>query len=185
MICKPEDSCFLLIDLQEKLIQAMPQRAYLNIKRHAETLLHICELLSIPVISTLQYPNGLGQLDPDLERLLPAGTPQLEKTRFSCVGNPEFDDALAKIGRKQIFLLGMESHICIAQTALDLHEQGFEAFVIRDGVCSIKRENHDNACKYLLSEGVKLHFTEALIYEWLRDSKHAHFKTISQLLRRA
>ena len=87
------------------------------------------------------------------------------------------------MGRKQIILTGIEAHICVLQTAMDLQNAKYDVFVVNDAVCSRQRENYENALQRLQQAGVIICNTESVLFEWLRDSRHEHFKTISALIR--
>jgi nicotinamidase-related amidase len=133
------DSVFVLIDMQQRLTAAMPDFADSAIG-NCKSLLTAADALAIPVIVTEQYPRGLGNTIAELNKLIDSGS-VIEKTHFSCAQVAEFVDKLNNTGRNQIVLAGLESHICILQTALDLSAQGFQVHVLEDAVCS-RNDNH-------------------------------------------
>lgn len=183
MLCTAKESCLLIIDIQERLINSMPQRVYNRVATRSALLIQIARLLDIPCIASLQYPQGLGPMDPTLEQLLAEDTVRINKTRFSCAGVEAFDQALTGTGSRQVCLVGMEAHICVLQTALDLKDKGYEVFVVEDAVCSNKREAYENTGTCLRQAGIRMPLAESVIFEWLRDAGHEHFKTISQLVK--
>ena len=140
--------------------------------------------MSIPVLHTEQYPEGLGATHPSVASVLPKGTISLRKTCFSCVGSREFADAIARSeSRRQLVLVGMEAHICILQTALDLAALDYQVFVVEDAICSRRLENYQNALARMRDVGVGVVSAESVVFEWLGDSKHPQFKTVQTLLR--
>ena len=183
MLSHAEKSCLIVVDMQEHLARRMPTRVYSRVFTGSRLLLQVAELLGIPCIVSLQYPKGLGQLDPALEAHLPPGTPRVEKTCFSCARVEGLMHALEDTGRNQVCLTGMEAHICITQTALELQGKGYKVCVVEDAICSRKREAYENATLRLRQAGVELLVTESLVFEWLGDAKHEHFKPISRLSR--
>ena len=183
MKCNGDDSTLLLIDLQTKLMSAMPRKVIDRLKKNSILLLKAASLLSIPVIVTRQYPNGLGPVDDEITEMLDENTLQYDKTCFSCADVDELVDTLKKNGRKQIILAGIEAHICVIQTALDLQSSGFRVFVVIDAVASRHRENYENAISRLQQAGIVCINTESVVFEWLQDASHQAFKTLSAMVR--
>jgi hypothetical protein len=150
--------------------------------RNTRVLIQAAACLGLPVLATEQYPKGLGPTVARLAEVLPSGAPCLEKTCFSCAGAEAFLAALAASGRSQVILTGMEAHVCVLQSALELREDGREVFVVEDACCSRTEKNHANAIGRLRAAGVVVTNTESVLFEWLRDARHEHFKAISTLL---
>jgi isochorismate hydrolase len=150
---------------------------------NTKLLLRACELLNVPVTASEQYPAGLGPTEPSVAESLPASTWRIEKTCFSCFEADGFADHVAAQKRDQVVLAGMEAHICVLQTAVHLKAAGYRVYVVEDAVCSRKLENYQNALERLRQSGIMVTSTESVVFEWLGDSRHAQFKTISQLLR--
>ena len=113
---------------------------------------------------------------------LPEGTPVIAKTCFSADCADGFVPALEQTGRKQVVLVGMETHICVLQTALALQAQGYQVFVVEDAVSSRSKANQYNALQRMLSAGVIVSNVESVIFEWLEDSSQENFKTLAQLI---
>ena len=134
-------------------------------------------------MATEQYPSGLGTLDADLMELLPEDSKRYAKTCFSCTGADDFPDQLNQTGRNQIILTGMESHVCVLQTAMDLINTGYQVFVAADAVCSRNRENYESSLQRMRQAEAVITNTESILFEWLRDASHEHFKTLSALIR--
>jgi nicotinamidase-related amidase len=183
MLARAGDSTLVLIDVQERLAAAMAPAARAGVIRNARILLEAAARLGVPVLATEQYPKGLGPTAAELVEMLPAGTPRVEKTCFSSAGAEPFSAALEAIGRPQAILFGMESHVCVLQSALELRAVRPEVFVVEDACCSRNEQNHANAMRRLRAAGVVVTNTESVVFEWLRDARHEQFKAISALLR--
>lgn len=183
MLCRADDSMLVLVDVQTRLSAAMPQAARERVLRNSGILLQTAALLNIPLLVTGQYPKGLGHTEASLTALLPPHTPLIEKTCFSCGAAPGFMEHLNASARPQIILAGMETHVCILQTALELGGAGREVFVVEDAVCARTEERHHNALARLRHSGVVVTNTESVLFEWLRDATHKEFKNISRLIR--
>lgn len=182
LLCQADQSVLLVIDIQQRLAGAMPDKVLQSVIRHTGLLLKAAGLLDIPVVSTEQYPKGLGDTLDDIQQHINNDT-RIEKTCFSCCGATGFEPALSKICRKQVILIGMESHVCVLQTAMELKAQAYDVFVVNDATCCRDKQNHKNALQRMRQAGIVISNTESVLFEWLRDAKHPHFKTISQLLR--
>lgn len=181
-LCHTDHSLLLIIDVQEKLTAVMPDKVVSRLRRNAGLLLQAANLLGIPAVATEQYPKGLGKIEDSLTCLLPQGSSVYEKTAFTCLAAEGLAKQLADSSRKQIILTGVEAHICVLQTALELADQGYTVFVVGDAVCSRNRENYENALQRLRHAGIIVIDTESVLFEWVRDSKHEHFKAISSLI---
>lgn len=180
LIADRNQSQLVLIDMQTKLTSVMPSEVSAVVKNIA-TLLQSVTLLEIPFLHTEQYPKGLGPTVPELAQHLNGKKP-VEKTAFSCCGEPTFSRQLSR-DHSQVILAGMEAHICILQTAFDLQAQGKTVFVVEDAVISRNPENKLNALNRMRQAGVIITNTESLVFEWLGVAKGDAFKTISQLIR--
>lgn len=183
MLASAADSLLAIIDIQERLAAAMVPAVLESVVANTRILIRAAACLGVPVIATEQYPKGLGPTVAELSGILPAGTGRFEKTCFSCTGAEPFPAALRSSGRSQVVLAGMEAHVCILQSALELRAAGHTVFVVEDACCSRKQESHTNAMLRLRAGGVVVTNTESVLFEWLRDARHEHFKAISKLLR--
>jgi nicotinamidase-related amidase len=172
-LARAADSSLVLIDIQERLAAVMPGRE--GLVRAAGILIEAAGRLGIPVLATEQYPQGLGSTVPELLAKLPAGA-GIEKTAFSaCSSLP--------LAHPQVILAGMEAHVCVLQTALELAAEGREVFVVADAVCSRTEANRENALARLAHAGVVVTNLESVLFEWLRDAAHEQFRAISKLIR--
>jgi nicotinamidase-related amidase len=182
-LCQAERSVLVVIDIQERLAAAMPADDRDHFTRAVSILLQAAVHLDIPVLSTEQYPQGLGGTLPDIQQYRPASTACLAKTGFSCCSAEGFSEALADLQRSQVILAGVESHVCVLQTALELKQDQFEVFVAEDAVCARDRQRTCNAMARLRQAGVVVTHSESVMFEWLRDATHPKFKTVSGLLK--
>lgn len=181
-IASAEKGVLIVVDIQDRLLSAMPQQQQEMIQTSVQTLLTAADVLALPVLVTEQYPKGLGHTVAALKDILPANTPIFEKTRFSAWQVDEIATVLKQAEYQQVFLCGMETHICILQTALDLLKQGYEVFVIEEAVCSRDNKHYQNALNRLRNAGAIITNIESLLFECLADARHPQFKTISKLI---
>jgi len=174
-------SQFVIIDVQSKLATAMPADAMQTVIRNCGILAQVSGMLGVPVIATEQYPKGLGNTVPELSAWLAAVHP-VEKTSFSCLAEPKFSRQLTR-DHTQIILAGMEAHICVLQTALDLIACGKQVFVVEDAVISRSPANKANALARLRDAGCIITNTESVVFEWLGAAEGEVFKAASKLIR--
>jgi isochorismate hydrolase len=182
-LCHAEISQLVVIDIQQRLAAAMPEKVMARVIDNTNTLLQAANLLDVAVIRSEQYPKGLGDTRQEIQQQLGDKTVCIEKTCFACTGSSDFTNRLSKKRRPQIILTGIETHVCVLQTAIELAESGFQVFVVQDAVCSRNKHNHKNALKRMRDAGVSITNTESVIFEWLRDARHEHFKAIAKLIK--
>ena len=181
MIANAEKSQLVIIDMQEKLSAAMPQEVLNKVVKRVELLVTASHGLDIPYICTEQYPKGLGKTLPQMQSFLTQAK-YVEKTAFDCTADPIFSRYLIRT-RPQIFLMGMETHICVLQTALSLIGKGKEVFVIEDAIISRNILNKQNALGRLRQAGCIVTNTESVIFEWIKSANHDLFKTLAPLIK--
>lgn len=174
-------SQLVIVDMQVKLSLAMPETAMQSAVNNTAILLQAAHLLNQPVIVTEQYPKGLGHTLPALQAHWHETKP-IEKTAFSACAEPKFIQKLHR-DASQVVLTGMEAHICVLQTALDLIKLGKQVFVVEDAILSRAHANQANAIARLRQAGCIITNTESVVFEWLGNAKHAHFKAISALIK--
>ncbi|MDF1582687.1 MAG: hydrolase [Methyloprofundus sp.] len=177
------NSLLLIIDIQDKLTTVMPEGNAQDMLENSARLIDTANLLNVPIIITEQYPKGLGATVNSIKEKLSDKTSRFEKTGFSCLAAENFQDALEKTTRKQIIIVGQETHVCILQTALELMQQGYQVHIVEDAVCSRKAENKFYALQRLQTQGATISNFESVLFEWLKNSQHEHFSSISALLR--
>ncbi|MEZ5070430.1 MAG: hydrolase [Bacteroidales bacterium] len=170
----------LVIDMQERLFPHMAESD--RLLERTRLLLMGLRLLEVPVMLTEQYPKGLG---PTLEQVMEMQgvTRVSEKLTFSCCGEPGFVKALENSARSQVLICGIETHVCILQTTLDLMERGFQAVVIADCVSSRSLADKDIALARMRSEGAVITTAESLLFELTERAGTEQFKAISRLVK--
>ncbi len=174
-----ETSVLVVIDIQDKLLVRIPTAAVLV--RNAGFVLDVAALLEVPVRATEQYPRGLGPTTPEIARRLPAAIPA--KTTFSCCGAGTFLEELEMLRRPNVVLVGMETHVCVAQTALDLLHAGLHVFLPVDALAARGEVDHNTALRRLEQAGAVPTTSEAIAFEWVRNASHPQFKAISALIK--
>lgn len=176
-----ERAVVVLIDWQERLVAAMPEGRREQASRKAEVLLDGAQALGVPVLSTEQYPQGLGPTIAPLRGRLSVAP--IEKRVFSCAGVPAFVDALRATGRDQVLLIGMEAHICVYQSARGLRELGFEVAVIADAALSRSDVDREVGLGLCAAAGSLVHTVESALFDALGAGEGPAFKAISRLVR--
>lgn len=171
---KIEESSLLVVDMQEKLLPVMsePELALRNTFILVQSFLQFRR----PMVFSEQYPQGLGPTVPALLEGVEQTT-IIEKTRFSA------SNAVAGFRSRNIIISGIEAHVCVRQTALDLQEQGKQVVVVADATSSRDLEHKRLALDELRARGITVVSVESLLFEWLEDSRHPLFKTISQMIK--
>jgi nicotinamidase-related amidase len=173
-------SALVLIDFQERLFPNVCEHA--RVLTRIDLLLSAANLLQIPLLVTEQYPKGLGGTIEEIRKALPE-MQALTKMDFSCVQAPGFKETLSSLHRDQIILAGIETHICVAQTALDLAAQGEKVFVIADATASRRPLDAQIALQRLDRVGLTITTTEAVVFEWLRCAGTDEFKALQPKLK--
>jgi nicotinamidase-related amidase len=171
-------SALLVIDLQEKLCPVIP--AATTVETEVRRLVDAAVQMSIPAAATVQYPRGLGPLIPSLRRDFP--NPE-EKFDFSAAVCRQSIDAWLQAGRDQIVIAGIETHICILQTVLDLLAEGIRPFVAVQAVAARHSLNHDLALHRMRDCGATLISVESVLFEWLQTADRPEFKAISRMVK--
>jgi nicotinamidase-related amidase len=179
-VLKLENTVLVMIDIQTRLWNVMFEKEALA--ENAARLLKGLKLLAVPVIVTEQNPRGLGPTLPELVALVPELKP-LAKLCFSCRDDAAFRGALEEVNRRQVLLCGIESHICVYQTALDLLSAGFETQIVADCVSSRHPGNKEVALTRLQTEGAKLTASEMVLYELLKSADNPKFKEMLQVVK--
>lgn len=182
-LLKSEDSVLLIVDMQARLAASMPTDAYAGARDAVITLARAARELDLPVLLTRQYPKGLGPTDGDIEATLPDSAHAVDKTCFSACGADALMEALRATGRREVVVCGMETHVCVLQTAAGLAEAGYRPTVVADGVCSRRTSHRDNALARMVAAGIGVSNHESVLFEWLRDARHERFKAVSALLK--
>lgn len=176
----PENAVLVVIDVQERLMAAMPGRVATI--AGIDRLLRAARVLKVPAILTLQYVKGLGPLCAELAESA-RNVPSFEKTAFSCCGSTSFAAHFKSLNRPRVILCGVEAHVCVQQTALDLIEQGKTVYIIADAVCSRREFDASAALDRMRSAGVIVTTAEGVAFELLKEAGTPPFKEILPLFK--
>jgi nicotinamidase-related amidase len=176
----PVEAVLVLVDFQGRLAEIVDRSELVipNVLR----LIKGCQAVEVPVLPTVQVPEKLGPILPEISDTLEGVLP-IPKAVFSALREPKFLLALDKTSRKQVILGGIEAHVCVLQTGMDLLDAGYEVYALSDGVFSRTAENHDLALQRLHDGGAIITSVEIALFELIRTSKHPAFRTISKLVK--
>jgi nicotinamidase-related amidase len=178
---RPEECALAVIDIQEKLLQAIFEKE--RVVRNAQLLVRLADILTLPVIVSRQYVKGLGPTIGEISSLLPAVT-TVDKMEFGCFGNSEYCSAVGNLANRTTLLLcGIESHICVTQTALGALNQGLNVHVAADAVSSRTELNWKLGLNRMQAAGAVISSTEMMIYELLGKSGTPAFKEMLKHLK--
>ncbi len=180
MLIDRESACLVLVDIQERLLPAMTGGD--EVVRSAVILARAAVRLGIPVLSSEQYPRGLGATVAPVAEVAPREL-AFEKTEFSCLRNDAFRRRFRELRRVQPVVLGIEAHVCVLQTAVDMVAEGCETMVVADGVASRTVANRDLALQRMARGRIDVVSTEMVLFEWLRQAGTPEFKELSPLIR--
>ena len=183
MVLNSNSSQLLVVDVQEKLLPVMYKKEELI--KNSKTIIKSADELGIPILFSEQYPKGLGNTDSELLNLS-TNIKIFEKKTFSCVDDGNIFDCIkhrVSIGLKQIVIVGIETHICVLQSALGLKERGFEVYVVIDATASRNKDSLELAKMRLLFNQVNIVSTEMVVFEWLKVSGTDIFKKLSRLIK--
>lgn len=175
-----DNSVFVLVDVQGKLAELMFEKERLF--KNLEVCIRGMRLLGVPVIWLEQVPDKMGPTIEPLREPL-AGLNPISKSAFSCCGEAEFNKALERTLRKQVIVAGIETHVCVYQTALDLLASGYEVEVVEDAVSSRSAESKELALNKLVSAGAGLTTVEMIMFELMRTTLHPKFRDILKLIK--
>ncbi len=175
-----KETVLLIVDIQDKLAVTMKMRdAVINNCLH---LIELAKLQNIPILLTEQYPKGLGQTVSEIRDALSVYQP-VEKLAFSCCGESAFMKALKTLNKKTVLLTGMETHVCILQTCIDLLEEGFNVHLVQDAVCSRTKENWKTGTEFMRDAGAIVTCTETVLFQLLKVAGTEEFKAISKRIK--
>ncbi|WP_038056377.1 isochorismatase family protein [Thermodesulfobacterium hydrogeniphilum] len=179
---KPEEVILVIIDIQEKLVKAMPEDIAKIVIQNNIILIELCKIYNIPILLTEQYPKGLGQTVEEIKRVLPEYEP-IEKITFNSCLEPKFMEKLEKNNRKKVILTGIETHICVYQTALDLLNKDYIVYLPKDAVCSRKKQNWETGLMLVSLAGGVVADTETLIFQVLERAGTEEFKKMVKYIK--
>jgi nicotinamidase-related amidase len=175
-----DQTLLLIIDIQERIFPAMAEHEKLT--KRVPLLIDGMKALGVPMIVTEQYVKGLGPTVVEVADKI-QGIERIEKASFSCCDEPGFMMALASSGKDYIIIAGIESHVCVLQTAIDLRESGYHPVVVEDCISSRNPNDKLMAIERMRKEGIIMTTSEAILFELLRYSGGETFKAISRLVK--
>jgi nicotinamidase-related amidase len=177
MLVEAKRSCLLVVDMQEKLLPAVADTQ--TVLSNNVWLVKAAIRLGVSILTSEQYPKGLGHTVPELSALMPDFT-AMEKTHFSCTAEPTCRKRIMTSRREQIILTGIEAHVCVLQTALGLLEMEKEVYVVAD--CTGSRQPYDQelALARMRTAGIQVVSREMVLFEWLHQSDNPLFREVSR-----
>ena len=177
---KAEDATLVIIDVQGKLAELMYEK-----NKFFENMVKIvkcADVLDVPILWNEQLPDKLGSTIPQLQDIL-GGLKPLAKDTFSCCGNHNFTQKLISLNHNQVLLCGMETHVCVYQTAVDLLQSGYEIYLLADAVSSRTYENKHIGIEAIKDAGAKITCTEMAVFEMLQIAKGDKFKQVIKIVK--
>lgn len=183
MVLVREKTALVVIDVQERLFPAMDSDHREEVMRNIKVLAAAARRLQLPTVVTEQYPKGLGHTLQELREALPAGVEPLEKVAFSCWGVESVRARLTATGARQLLLGGIEAHVCVLMSALDLLAEGYGVHVVADAVTSRTQANWRLAMAQLRQAGAVVTTTETVLFQLLRQADTDDFRELARLIR--
>ena len=186
-IARRDDAVLVIVDEQERLTAVMDRRD--AVVSASVRLVRTAALLRVPIVVTRQYPRGLGEMDPALSEALEAAraggasVASIDKVAFDCFGEPAFSETLSRSSRRQMLLAGMETHICVTQTALSALRLGFDAHVVGDACCSRSLASHESALERMRAAGAVITTTESVMYELVGEAATDEFRALLAIVK--
>ena len=180
---KASGAALMVVDIQEKLAVAMDTGRLGVVLGNATRMIQTARALSVPILVTEQYPRGLGRTLDSIAGAIGPFEP-IEKLTFSAMGVEEVLRSLKDARVRDVIIVGMEAHVCVAQTVYDLEALGFRPVVLADAVISRYEEDHAVAIERLRHDGITITTTEAMIFELLEVAGTEAFKTVRQFVRK-
>ncbi len=175
-----ENSLVLIIDIQERLVSVLNKDV---VVANAVKVASAAKLLNVPVLLTEQYPKGLGNTVQALREVLPENSEVVEKTYFNALLEEGMKDKIKSYGKKQIVIFGIETHICVYQTASALVEEGYDVYVIKDACASRNKYEFKQGIDAMVANGVKVSCVEIALFDWLKGAKNPKFKEVQALIK--
>ncbi len=179
-----EDAILIVVDVQERLVPAIHADLYPASLKNIRIMIEAAAALGVPIVVTEQYPKGLGRTVADLRDTLSGKDHRLlEKVTFSCARNEGFLAAISAAGRRQVVIVGMETHVCVYQTSVDLARAGYSVFVLDDAVSSRFLHNYRSGLQALRDAGCTVFSTESAVFQLLKAAATPEFKKVAPLIK--
>jgi nicotinamidase-related amidase len=179
-LLRKDDTLLVIVDIQTKLLNVIFEKE--RVLSSCGKLIRAAKILEIPMIMTEQYPKGMGRTDPEILKLV-QDTKAIEKLHFSCCGAEGFNKRIESLGKKQIILMGIETHVCVLQTVHDLLHRGYFVYVPYDAVSSRKESDYKNALDRMRQAGAVIGSMESAVFELLEKAGTPVFKEISKIIK--
>ncbi len=176
MLLKSDQSCLLVVDIQGKLVPAVNDNQ--TMVKHSKWLIEVASILNIPILTSEQYPRGLGGTIEELDQLLPSEG-KMEKVHFSCAADNSCLTKINSVNRQQIVIIGMEAHVCVMQTAFGLKDAGKDVYIVADAVGSRNPLDKELALSRMREYGIHIISREMAAFEWMEKSGTDSFRKIS------
>jgi isochorismate hydrolase len=180
-ILERDKAVLVVVDVQERLAPAMDEKVYKRILRGITTLVQGGKELQLPMVTTEQYPRGLGHTVPELAAACTTGV--VEKVTFGCCGEPDFLQRLKEIGRPQVLVTGMEAHVCVYQTVLGLLAADYHVHLVRDAICSRNKIDFLAGVENARAAGAVITTVETALFQLLSTAATPEFKAVSALVK--
>lgn len=176
-----ETTALILIDVQGNLAHSVVEKE--SLFENVATLIHGMKLLGVPIVVTEQYPKGLGTTIPQLADILPSDNAPISKTHFNSCEEALFMNEVSLFNRNNLLICGIETHICVYQTAVGLVERGYTVDVVADAVSSRTRRNYEIGLAKMQAKGVGVSSVEMALYELIGKAEGDAFKGILKLVK--
>ncbi|WP_299176559.1 hydrolase [uncultured Neptuniibacter sp.] len=177
MLLHPNKSCLLVVDIQGNLVPAIHEHEALV--SNSRWLIEIANKLNVPVLTSEQYPKGLGHTIPTIAEVVPTEG-VMEKVHFSCMSEPACNEKINALRPNQVVVIGMEAHVCVLQTVIQLKQQAREVYVVEDCVSSRNPKDKELALERMRQCGIYIVSREMVAFEWLQKAGTDTFRDISQ-----
>ena len=177
-LARCKDSVLIVVDMQEKFLAPIVNKG--QVINRCKFMIEVANLLMVPVLATVQYSERMGGTIPEIAEMIKTAH---NKMPFSCCGSDDFLSELNTLGRSQVVLVGIETHICVNQTAHHLLELGKEVFVVADA-CGSRGSGHDIGIPRLRHAGVTVAHSESVVYEWLESAENPQFKAALDIVKK-
>jgi nicotinamidase-related amidase len=180
---KRQNLSLVVIDMQERLINAIPEEKRESTIKNAKVLIEAAKTFAMPIAVTEQYPKGLGPTIPEIKDCVGDGFNPIEKVVFSCGRSPEFKSVIEETHKREVLICGIETHVCVLQTCIDMINNGYVVYVPADAVTSRKELDWEKGISLIEKAGAVVGTTETFIFQLLERAGTEEFKKISKLLK--
>lgn len=177
-----EEAVLVVVDVQDVLMKQMEKGVAEKVIRNIRILLAFAKKMAIPVLVTEQYPKGLGPTISEIKMDL-GPIPAIEKVSFSCCGVEMFNEKMNQTGRKQVLLSGIETQVCVLQTADDLIQKGYQVHAIADAICSRRKLDWEIGLRWMEKKGAMISTTEIIAFQLLKEAGTEEFRVLSKWLK--